>query len=300
MHRFLLLAITAAVFLAIPAVAQAEVGLFDDDSFDVPARTIDIDFVWVKYNEKADRLILKVLIFNAQKFKQFSKKNFVYAIIHAGGVTHAIGLNSFKNKKPTPFHRAGDHYRELTDIRVKWVKGKGLAISIPMANLGNPSEVRVAASLQNGRIPYRSDRAPNAPGSTYTYQITDSLPPEPTGPEDNGDFTIEFGQSPDHSLQALIEQIDESDWLEYLVRTLNDTYALPTDITVIVDDDLEGPLYQPSARTIQMPTEFLELTIELFDGRYYEKITTRVRSRPLPGCSSMRPGTPSLTFSTSR
>ena len=75
--------------------------------------------------------------------------------------------------------------------------------------------------------------------------------------------------SGDPRTQGLIDWIDESNRLDWLVRRLNAAYALPEDITVVVMEDTDGPAYFPNLRAITMPPEFLGTILRLFEDCLY-------------------------------
>ena len=94
-------------------------------------------------------------------------------------------------------------------------------------------------------------------------------PPPPPPPPPEGEFLVRYLPADEYSNQVLIDWINERNWINHLVRYLNETYSIPNDIHVLVSDNMLGPAYFPGDRKIQMPVEFFSLTANLFSPYWH-------------------------------
>ncbi len=146
-------------------------------------------------------------------------------------------------------------------VAVEWRFGP--TVTIDLADIGNPRAFNFWAGGWDDNPDGSGSSGDVAPNTgTWTYRVGTAT----DGPLPTGAFIIDYVPSDNPQTQGLIDWIDESNLLDWLVPRLNAAYALPEDITVVVMEDTDGPAYFPEYRAITMPPEFLDTILYLFRG----------------------------------
>lgn len=85
-------------------------------------------------------------------------------------------------------------------------------------------------------------------------------------PDDRGDFKLTLEPPEDEADEDAASFVEEAGTLEGVVDAMNETIALPRDITVVAQSGEEGPAYDPSSRALVINYPFVNYVAEVFSG----------------------------------
>ena len=132
-----------------------------------------------------------------------------------------------------------------------------LAVAVPAAGDPPPREFEPATS------PKPAPRAP-APAPAPPPAST-PLAPAPKRPGDRGDFKVVYGTVKNPDFKELQQIFKDTALFEETVKALNETLALPADVTVTLRECGEvNAFYEPDSRRISMCYELVSAFTEMF------------------------------------